>query len=185
MLVECEDIEESALPDNHRWGFCFLPALEQVLARPTRDLVAHGSKIELNTLSIRFIQTVSRHALLYYQLSGDRDMLDTENELEELPAKISYVVVTEEEYDFFSDKYADLVLPMNASLIYVDKELGRVVAEFPFRRAGGDRNVAFFNGQYFDDDGKPLTEDEYDKYLDEMIEDYAQNEFRYFPKKDE
>lgn len=167
LVVECEAVEDDRSPGNHLWGFSYLIPRQNFSQATMRRQDFTEQSAPPSRIGMTFMQRIALFALMYSQFGKGSDNWD--EELRELPVKISYVVVRKDEYDYLVSKYADLRLPMEASLIYVDEEKATVSAEFPFIRDTGYRGLAFFDGQYFDDDDNPISEEEYDELLDEMV----------------
>lgn len=173
MLVECGAVEDDRIPENHLWGFSYLIPRQNFSQAYARRDESREMRMPPSRAGLTFMQRVSLFALMYNQFGKGSEVWD--EELRELPVKVSYVVTRKDEYDYLISKYQDLILPMEASLVYVNEEEGCVEAEFPFKRENGYRSSAFFEGQYFDDDDNPISEEEYDELLEEMLDDFIAN----------
>lgn len=177
LVIECDAVEDYNRPENHLWGFNYM-----IMRYSSMQInaIKHGIERErdyrmmLPRIGMRFIERISMYALMYSQIT--KEDYEFEEELMELPAKISFVYTSQEEYDYLIEKYKDLKVPMEASIVLLDLEEGKVIAEFPLKRTNGYRGQVFFDGQYFDDDDNPISEEEYDEMLDELVEEYISSE---------
>lgn len=175
LIVECDAVEDIDRPNNHLWGFNFMSAMRYGFSQasgrinPERD-----QRMMMTRVGMRFIERISYYALLYSQIC--KEDYEYEDELMGLPAKISIIYSSKDEYDYLIEKYKDLKVPMEASIVLLDLEEGKVIAEFPLKRTNGYRGQVFFDGQYFDDDDNPISEEEYDEMLDELVEEYISSE---------
>ena len=182
LVVECDAIEDSNRPDNHIWGFNYMGMIRYGFSQAGRINPEREQRMVIARTGMRFIERISYYALLYNQIC--KEDYDYNDELMELPVKISLIYSSKEEYDYLIEKYKDLRVPMEASIILIDVDTSKVVCEFPLKRTNGYRGQVFFDGQYFDDDDNPISEDEYDEMLDEMVEEYLSSEKKK-DKKDE
>lgn len=174
MVMESDSVKDYDRPENHLWGFTYFMTRMRFSYAGSHMDPERERRMIVSRMSMRFLERVSYYSLLYTQYN--KEEYEYDDEFQALPAKVSFVVRDKEQYEYITERFKELMLPMETSLILVDLDAGKVEAEFPFKRTDGYRGIPFFDGQYFDEDDNPISEEEYENMLDELVEEYNKND---------
>ena len=166
LTVETGAVVDEDKPENRNWAFHIVLDMlyrHQGYDGPSEDRYA------MSRIAQNINMWIGEYTLL--SLQYDRDLYMDDYEYHQIPAKVSYVVTSPSIYELLKERYMDLKVPVQMSIILVDLEKRTVVSEMPFRNMNGYRDRIFFDDKpaYFDDEDNEISEEDFIKMIEEEV----------------